>query len=156
MRAQACTKKHYSHALTHTLNGTQTHHIMHIITSTSWCQWSMGLRGLANMAVQCSLPGPSTALPTRHIPMTSLWRILTNTPPGTERERERERETVTNRQSRPHLSTLSAGKMNAATEIGYSIVSAQYTETITKVSIQMESTFISYINIHKHRTIEML
>lgn len=48
-------------------------------TSTSWCQCSMGLRGFANMAVQCSLPGPSASLPTRHIPITSLWPILMET-----------------------------------------------------------------------------
>lgn len=40
--------------------------------------------------------------------------------------------------------------MNAATEVGYSIVSAQYTETITKVSIPMESTFTSYTNTRMH------
>lgn len=45
-------------------------------TSTSWCQCSMGFRGFANMATQCSLPGPSASLPTRHIPITSLWPIL--------------------------------------------------------------------------------
>lgn len=48
-----------------------------VITSTSWCQCSIGLRGLASMAAQCSLPGPSASLPTRHIPITSLWPILT-------------------------------------------------------------------------------
>src|SRR4029434_6718280 len=46
------------------------------LTSTNWYHWSMGLRGFANMAVQCSLPGPSASLPTRHIPMTSLCPIL--------------------------------------------------------------------------------
>lgn len=65
---------------------TNTHDCM-LITSTSWCQCSIGLRGLASMAVQCSLPGPSASLPTRHIPITSLWPMLTRSNGGREGKR---------------------------------------------------------------------
>lgn len=56
---------------------TWTRALSRVLTSTSWCQCSIGLRGLASMAAQCSLPGPSASLPTRHIPITSLWPMLT-------------------------------------------------------------------------------
>lgn len=70
-------------------------HARMLITSTSWCQCSIGLRGLASMAAQCSLPGPSASLPTRHIPITSLWPMLIRSKgrrSGSEDGRERERE----------------------------------------------------------------
>lgn len=47
------------------------------LTSTSWCQCSTGLRGLASISAQCSLPcGSAASGPTRHTPITSLWPML--------------------------------------------------------------------------------